>query len=82
MFLPWVVELDWASWKPVPDTKKEAAGLFNMSGDELAASGSETGTDRLGRDDATTLVLVIEEGTEDTLSVENAASMLVLLVCH
>ena len=50
--------------------------------DELPASGAETGTDRLGRDDATTLVLVIEEGTEDTLSAENAASMLLLLVCH
>ena len=49
--------------------------------DELPASGAETGTDRLGRDDATTLVLVIEEGTEDTLSAENAASMLLLLVC-
>ena len=129
MFLPWVVELDWASWKPVPEAKKEAAELFNVSGDELAAeegtelsiagdgwnceacraawtvwdtkatisgaraalelgvamdelpaSGAETGTDRLSRDVATTLVLVLEEGAEDTLSAKNAASML-LLVC-
>jgi len=48
--------------------------------DELPASGAETGTDRLGREVETTLVLVTEEGTEDTLSAENAASIL-LLVC-
>ena len=48
--------------------------------DELPPSGAETGTDRLGRDVETTLVLVTEEGAEDTLSAENAASIL-LLVC-
>ena len=48
--------------------------------DELPASGAETGTDRIGRDVATTLVLVTEEGAEDTLIAENAASIL-LLVC-
>ena len=47
---------------------------------ELAASGAETGTDRIGRDVATTLVLVTEEGTEETLIAKNAASIL-LLVC-
>ena len=33
----------------------------------------------LCRDVATTLVIVIEEGTEDTLSAKNAASMLLLV---
>ena len=48
--------------------------------DELPASGAETGTDRSDRDVATKLVLVIEGGAEDTLSTENATSIL-LLVC-
>ena len=48
--------------------------------DELPGSGAETGADRLGNDMVMTLMLMIEDDSEDTLSTENVVFMQ-LLVC-